>query len=237
MLTSTPKKAVSSEASLIKCLICAESLENNQRIAVFGRSQWDLSGTISKILGGELQPTCKGSQYVCKKKCFPRLIKVEKMMSSLKTLQDELREEVSQKNAVRVKRGLSEEVSVAPSFEAARNVKSPMKSINKTLFPSNARETPTRFPSAVQIIGYQTVRPSVPVVVRAFPNCVNTWHHNFFPAGTCSRQDIPVFPTQMNRPCQANKDTRPKGNAAENPSVQVSELFLLPYQVQYILCS
>ena len=42
MLTSTPKKAVSSEASLIQCLICAESLENNQRIAVFGRSHWDL---------------------------------------------------------------------------------------------------------------------------------------------------------------------------------------------------
>ena len=41
MLTSTPKKAVS-EASLIQCLICAESLENNQEIAVFGRSQCDL---------------------------------------------------------------------------------------------------------------------------------------------------------------------------------------------------
>ena len=230
MLTSTPKKAVSSEASLIKCLICAESLENNQRIAVFGRSQWDLRGTISSILGGELQPTCKGSQYVCKKKCFPRLIKVEKMMSSLKTLQDELREEVSQKNAVRIKRGLSEEVSVAPSFEAARNVKSTMKSINKTLFPSNA--TP-----AVQIIGYQTVRPSVPVVVRAFPNCVNTWHHNFFPTGTSSRQDIPVLPTQTNRTCQANNETQPKGNAAENPRVQVSELFFLLCQVQYILFS
>ena len=59
-------------------------------------------------------------------------------MSSLKTLQDELKEEVSQKNAVRIKRGLSEEVSVAPSFEAARNVKSSIKSINRTLFPSNA---------------------------------------------------------------------------------------------------
>ena len=78
MLTSTPKKAVSSEASLIQCFICAESLET----AVFGRSQCDLRGTFSKILGGK--STCKGSQYVCKKKCFPRLIKVEKMMYSLK---------------------------------------------------------------------------------------------------------------------------------------------------------
>ena len=97
---------------------------------------------------------------VClQKKCFPRLIKFEKMKSSLKTLhdQDELRE-VSQKKAVRIKRGLSEDVPVAPSFEAARNVKSPLKSINKPLFPSNAGEDPTRFPPAVQIIGYQTAQ-------------------------------------------------------------------------------
>ena len=97
-----------------------------------------------------------------KKKCSPWLLKVDKMMSSLKTLQDELREEVSKKNAVRIRHGLSEDVSVALSFEAALNVKSPMKSINKTLFPSNARENLTKFPSAVQIIGYQTVRPSAP---------------------------------------------------------------------------
>ena len=65
---------------------------------------------------------------VClQKEMFSTADKGLKMMSSLKTLQDELREEVSQKNAVRIKRRLSEEVPVAPSFEAARNVKSPMK--------------------------------------------------------------------------------------------------------------
>ena len=178
-----------------------------------------------------------------KKKCFPRLIKVEKMMSSLKTLQNELREvrEVTQKKTVRIKRRLSEDVSLEPPFEAGHNYfKSPMQSLNKTLFPSNARENPTRFPPAVQIIGYQKARPSVPVVIpRAFSNCVNTWHHNFFPAGTSSTQDIPMLPTQTNRTCQANKETQPKGNVAENPiaSVQVSELFLLLCQVQYILFS
>ena len=67
----------------------------------------------------------------------------------------------------------------------------------------------------------------------AFPNCVNTWHHNFFPAGTSSRQDIPVLPTQTNRTCQANKETQPESNVAENLSEQVSELFLFLGQVQY----
>ena len=123
------------------------------------------------------------------------------MTSNLKTLHD------------RIKRGLSEDVSMAPSFDAARNVKSPMKLINKT-FPSNAIENPTRFPPVVQSIGYQTVKPSVPVVVRGFPNCVNTWHHNFFPTGTSSRQDIPVLPTQTNRTCQASKETQPKTDVA-----------------------
>ena len=159
------------------------------------------------------------------------------MMSSLKTLQDELTE-VIQKKTVSIKRGLSEDMSVAPSFEPDRNYfKSPMQSLNKTLFPSNARENPTSFPPAVQIIEYQTARPSVPVVLRAFSNCVNTWHHNFFPAGTSSTQDIPMLPTQTNRPCRANKKTQPKGNVAKNPiaSVQVSELLLLLCQVQYIL--
>ena len=73
MLTSTPKKAVSSEASLIQCLICAESLENNTRIAVLGRSQRDLRGTFSKNLGGELYAVDMQRIAVCKKKCFPRL--------------------------------------------------------------------------------------------------------------------------------------------------------------------
>ena len=102
--------------------ISAESLENNQRIAVFGRSQWDLRGAISKILGGELRPTCNTkdrSSYVCKKKRSPH----------------------------QLERGLSKDVSVAPSFEAARNVKTPMKSI-KTLFPSNARENPLKVSSS-----------------------------------------------------------------------------------------
>ena len=75
-------------------------------------------------------------------------------------------------------------------------------------------EYPTRFPPVVQSIGYQTVKPSVPVVVRPFPNCVNTWYHNFFPAGTSSRQDIPMLPTQTNGSCQANMETQPKSNVA-----------------------
>ena len=87
-------------------------------------------------------------------------------------------------------------------------------------------ENPTSFPPVVQSIGYLEQSGLLFQLWCAhFPTVVNTWHHNFFPAGTSSRQDIPVLPTQTNRTCQANKETQPKSNVAENPSEQVSELF------------
>ena len=80
-LTSMPKKAV----LLIKCLICTEVLETSDRIVVFGHSQWDLRGTLCKILGGELQSLNEDLQYVCKRKCYPKLKKIKKVMSNLKS--------------------------------------------------------------------------------------------------------------------------------------------------------
>jgi len=76
-LTSTLKKAVLLETNSIQCLICAEFLETSGRIAVFGRSQCDLRGTLRKILGGELQTSIEELEYVCKRKCYPKLKKIE----------------------------------------------------------------------------------------------------------------------------------------------------------------
>ena len=84
-LTSTPKKAVLSQTNSIECLICAEFLETSNRIAIFGHSQWDLRGTLKKVLGGELQTSIEDLPYVCKRKCYPKLKKIEKMMSNLKS--------------------------------------------------------------------------------------------------------------------------------------------------------
>ena len=64
------------------------------------------------------------------------------MTSNLKTLHD------------RIKRGLSEDVSVAPSFEAARNVKSPMKSINnaKRRFLQMQQKIPQGFLQSFKVL-------------------------------------------------------------------------------------
>ena len=140
-LTSTPKKAVLSQTNSIQCLICAEFLETSNWIAVFGHSQWDLRGTLCKVLGGELQTSIEDLQYVCKRKCYPKLKKIEKMMSNLKSLEEELRAEMSKNAMVRIKRGLSRDQTQEGSLEAT-----PVK---KALFPTNPPQNQTRIPSPV----------------------------------------------------------------------------------------
>ena len=220
-LTSTPKKAVLSQTNLIQCLICAEVLETTDRIAVYGRSQWDLRGTICKILGGELQSSNKDSQYVCKKKCFPKLIKVEKMTSTLKNLQDELRAEISKNAVVRIKRRLSQDQTqdvpmpgpISPSLEATP------KPIKKSLFPSNATQNVARFPAPISIVGYQEVRPSaVPVVMRAFPSCARVNNR-----GSSSLERVNAYQspsTGVGVP-KRKVEAEPKSNAIQDPYVKV----------------
>ena len=145
-LTSMLKKAVLSQTDLIKCLICTEVLETSGRIAVFGRSQWDLRGTLCKILGFELQSSNKDLQYVCKRKCYPKLKKIEKMMSNLKSLEDELRAEMSKNAVVRIKRGLSQDQ--AQDLPVARTLEA--KPVQKALFaPSNLPQHQTRLLNVV----------------------------------------------------------------------------------------
>ena len=61
---------------------------------VFGCSQWDLRGTPRKILGGESQSSNEDLQYVCKRIFYPKLKKIKKMMSNVKSLEDALRAEM-----------------------------------------------------------------------------------------------------------------------------------------------
>ena len=227
-LTSTPKKAVLSQTNLIKCLICTEVLETSDRIAVFGRSQWDLRGTLCKILGGELQSSNEDLQYVCKRKCYPKLKKIEKMMSNLKSLEDELRAEMSKNTVVRIKRGLSQDQ--AQDLPVARTLEA--KPVKKALFaPSNLPQNQTRFPSpltavksltgpppTVSMVGYTAVRhSSVPVVVRAFPACVNIGRNFFLPASQLSTSQQ-LLPDKRGA---ANRETVPKTNLDKDPCVQV----------------
>ena len=86
---------------------------------------WRVPCGICKISGGELQTSNEDLQYICgkkKKNCCPKFKKVENVTSSLKSLEDELRAEMSKNALVRIKRGLSrdqtQEVYVVRSLEA-----------------------------------------------------------------------------------------------------------------------
>ena len=232
-LTSTPKKAVLSLTNSIQCLICAEFLETSNRIAIFGHSQWDLRGTLCKVLGSELQTSIEDLPYVCKRKCYPKLKKIEKMMSNLKSLEEELRAEMSKNAMVRIKRGLSRDQTQEGSLEATPVKKAlhvfPTPPQDQTWIPSpvtTAREVTslTGLPSTVSIVGYTAVRHSgVPVVVRAFPACVNIGRNFFSPASQHSTsQQLPP-----DKRGAANRETVSKSNLDEVPFVQVWTIFIL----------
>lgn len=215
-LTSTPKKAVVSHSNSIQCLVCAAFIETTDRIAVFGRSQCDLRGTIGKILNGELQTTNQGSQYVCRKKCFPKLRKFEKMSTNVRVLEDELREEMSRNAVVRIKRGLSEDRTQESPLEQTSQVSS--KPIKKTLFPPTPTPTLTQNVESLPspIVGFQAGRPTFgPVLVRAFPACANNLR-NFPPE---KRVELPSV--RSTTAAIKTKETVPQNDGFESPSVQV----------------
>ena len=154
------------------------------------------------------------------------------MMSNLKSLEEEIKAEMSKNAMVRIKRGLSRNQTQEGSLEAT-----PVK---KALFPTNpprdqtwipspvttAREVTslTGLPSTVSIVGYTGVRHSgVPVVVRAFPACVNIGRNFFSPASQHSTsQQLPP-----DKRGAANSETVSKSNLDEVPFVQVWTISLL----------
>ena len=131
---------------------------------------------------------------------------------------------------VRIKRGLSQDQ--AQDLPVARTLEA--KPVKKALFaPSNLPQHQTRFqsplkavksltgpPPTVSMVGYTAVRhSSVPVVVRAFPACVNI-ERNFFSTAsqlsTCTSQQL--LPDKRGA---ANRQTVPKTNLDKDPCVEV----------------
>ena len=154
------------------------------------------------------------------------------MMSNLRSLEEELRVEMSKNDVVKcIKRGLSRDQNQEGSLEAT-----PLK---KALFPTNPPQDQTRFPSPVTVrevtsltglpstvsmLGYTAVRHSgVPVVVRAFPVCVNIGR-NFFSSASQHSKSQQLPPDKLGA---ANSETASKSNLDERPFVQVWTISIL----------
>ena len=143
-----------------------------------------------------------------------------------------MRAGVSKNAVVHIKRGLSrdqtQEVSAAKSLEA--------KPVKKAQFPTNPPPDQTRFPSPVtakemtsltelpptdSMVGYTVVRHSgVPVVVRAFPACVNIGKNYFSP--------------QPDKLGAANRETVSKSNLDTEPFVQVWTISILKPLLRFL---
>ena len=73
-------------------------------------------------------------------------------------------------------------------------------------------------PPTVSMVGYTAVRhPSVPVVVQAFPACVNIGRNLFSPASQLSTSQQ-LLPDKRGA---ANRETVPQTNLDKDPCVQV----------------
>ena len=156
-------------------------------------------------------------------------------MSNLKGLEDELRAEMSKNDVVRIKRRLiqdqTQDLPVARTLEA--------KPVKKALFePTNLPQNQTRFPSpvtarevksltgpspTVSMVGYTAVKhSSVPVVVRAFPACVNIGRNFFSPASQLSTYQQ-LLPDKRGA---ANMETVPKSNLDEDLVYRRGNLYI-----------
>jgi len=164
ILTSTPKKAVLQENNLASCKICGSKNDSTQIISIFGRSSWDLRGTLSIICGAELQNSEDSSCYVCKKTCFPRLKKIEKMSATLSCLEKDLREEFVKINkaTIRIKRAMS------TNMESSQPENS--KVIKKELFPLAPTTLFQSVPTSTVVKACLT-----PLLIQALPICVTDY--------------------------------------------------------------
>jgi len=214
MITSTPKKAIFSQSnSFPSCIVCGISIEHaKERIAVFGKSECDIKGIISLIVGGELQTSESSCQspYICKK-CYYNVKKVDNLACKLNTLESELRACMisnSGHNTVRMKRCSNEsrdEVSYISQVQNSAGPAKPVlgkskKSAKKSLFnPVSIEPYP---------VNRGFFKPSLaPLLVTALPICGN--------------------PTLLQRnKVLPRKDTRDDNNT-QCPSVQVNKLLFI----------
>ena len=94
--TSTPKKTFTcrTEESAINCAVCGIYIGSDDRILIAGRSEWNLRGTLARILGGDLQ-VGKTKRHICRKTCFAKLKKAQKLFEAIDNISKEIKAGVS----------------------------------------------------------------------------------------------------------------------------------------------
>ena len=183
-MEETPKNVV----QIDRCFICSTSVQEKEKIYIFGKSSFDFPTIISSSLDVNVSCYSATSELSVCKTCYRRLIKFKKASDHLEELKDELKEIFKDRELPRTKRLLNVE-SDGGETQASRCGKS-SKSLQfdpiNTTCTSNAianssistaisqqvrYDTPARFP--IGAIAVSPIRShTYGLVLQAFPSQV-----------------------------------------------------------------
>ena len=100
----TPKKIVESSS---RCFICSSASLKNNKIFIFGKSSLDIAEVIRSSLSmehGVSRYSENSELFVCRDKCYQRLIKCNRVSDKLKELKKEIEEVFKARENPRVNR-------------------------------------------------------------------------------------------------------------------------------------
>lgn len=98
----TPKKIVESSS---RCFICSSASLKNNKIFIFGKSSLDIAEVIRSSLSVDVSRYSENSElFVCRDKCYQRLIKFNRASDKLKELKKEIEEVFKARENLRAKR-------------------------------------------------------------------------------------------------------------------------------------
>ena len=98
----TPKKIVESRS---RCFICTSASLKNNKIFIFGKSSLDIAEVIRSSLSVDVSRYSENSElFVCRDKCYQRLIKFNRASVKLKELKKEIEEVFKARENLRAKR-------------------------------------------------------------------------------------------------------------------------------------
>ena len=125
-MDETPKKIVESS---FKCFICSSASLKNNKILIFGKSSLDIAGAIRSSLSVDVSRYSENSDlFVCRDKCYQRLIKFQRASDKLKELKREIEEVFNARDKHREKRLLqSNKGNIISGEEGAINAATPAR--------------------------------------------------------------------------------------------------------------
>ena len=135
-----PKKIIESS---FKCFICSSASLKNNKILIFGKSSLDIAGAIRSSLSVDVSRYSENSDlFVCRDKCYQRLIKFQRASDKLKELKREIEEVFNARKKHREKRLLqSNKGNIISGEEGANNTVTPARD---TIFSSRLLTDKTR---------------------------------------------------------------------------------------------